>query len=341
LFDYAAGTSTETFTDRNFPHLLARVQDLDSGIVDNETATCQAAGVTSDWMDACVLDLAMTDGDVRYADVLSLAPPVTATFEVSPPSDSDGGPGSSVDGGNGTCVPTVPPTEICDGKDNDCNGLVDDVDKGNDGIYDCQHIALFGLPGLDPSANFVAWLQSNGSVVERIQTAAGTPLTAALLNGYNVIILDRLVRTYTADEAGLLRDWVSAGGGLMVMSGYTGNQSDLDNPNSLVADLGLTFTPGLESGPVTMFVPHPLTTGITSMTFSGGFRVVSQAPVDGETDTVVANLTSGPVGVAQDRALGRVFLWGDEWITFDSQWTTMPQVKTFWVNILGWLGHFR
>jgi len=85
LFDYVAGTSTETFTDRNFPHLLARVQDLDSATVQSNTATCQMNGVTSDWVDACVLDLAMTDGDMRVVEALAVAPPVTATFDVQPP----------------------------------------------------------------------------------------------------------------------------------------------------------------------------------------------------------------------------------------------------------------
>jgi hypothetical protein len=35
------------------------------------------------------------------------------------------------------------------------------------------------------------------------------------------------------------------------------------------------------------------------------------------------------------------FVWGDEWITFDSQWSSMPMIKTFWVHILGWLEGLR
>lgn len=36
---------------------------------------------------------------------------------------------------------------------------------------------------------------------------------------------------------------------------------------------------------------------------------------------------------------GRVVVWGDEWITYDSEWADLAnqQVELFWVNILKWL----
>ena len=36
---------------------------------------------------------------------------------------------------------------------------------------------------------------------------------------------------------------------------------------------------------------------------------------------------------------GHVFVWCDEWITFDSEWTQQPdyQVGRFWLNSLKWL----
>jgi hypothetical protein len=39
---------------------------------------------------------------------------------------------------------------------------------------------------------------------------------------------------------------------------------------------------------------------------------------------------------AQD---GRVVVWGDEWVTYDSEWndTTDQQVDRFWLNLLKWL----
>jgi hypothetical protein len=33
----------------------------------------------------------------------------------------------------------------------------------------------------------------------------------------------------------------------------------------------------------------------------------------------------------------RAFVFGDEWIEFDSEWTTQPQIKQFWVNVFAWV----
>src|SRR5690349_4243530 len=73
------------------------------------------------------------------------------------------------------CVPTSPATEVCDDIDNDCNGHVDDLDDGEDGIFDCQSIAIFGTPGAVASSNFVAWLATQGSHVSRLQDTATPP----------------------------------------------------------------------------------------------------------------------------------------------------------------------
>ncbi|HSQ67917.1 MAG TPA: hypothetical protein VLM85_32125, partial [Polyangiaceae bacterium] len=33
----------------------------------------------------------------------------------------------------------------------------------------------------------------------------------------------------------------------------------------------------------------------------------------------------------------RDFVWGDEWIEFDSQWSTLPEIKQLWVNVFAWV----
>jgi len=37
--------------------------------------------------------------------------------------------------------------------------------------------------------------------------------------------------------------------------------------------------------------------------------------------------------------MGHVFQWGDEWITYDSEWTAHPdyQVQLLWLNAIKWL----
>jgi hypothetical protein len=42
---------------------------------------------------------------------------------------------------------------------------------------------------------------------------------------------------------------------------------------------------------------------------------------------------------AREVGKGRVLVWGDEWITFDSEWSSHPeyQVERLWLNSLKWL----
>jgi hypothetical protein len=34
---------------------------------------------------------------------------------------------------------------------------------------------------------------------------------------------------------------------------------------------------------------------------------------------------------------GHSFVWGDEWISFDSEWSTMPQTKQLWVQAFAFM----
>ncbi|WP_434421279.1 hypothetical protein [Nannocystis pusilla] len=270
----------------------------------------------------------VTDGSATDPDTATTIEPGTTTE-----------PGSTTMGESTTTGPDCIPTgeETCNDLDDDCNGIVDDVDIGGDGICDCLNIAIFGNEGANPSAEFQAWLEAQGTQVDRISLDI-TPIDAVTLEKYDIVILDWLVRNYSADEAAIIKTWVEAGGGLMSMTGHTNNQTVVDRPNSIIAPMGLAYnnSQGFFSGPVTQWAQHPITEGITSVSFYGGLYV--DITEDGvAVNEVIGTLPQGPVAVGQTRIDGKLFIFGDEWIEFDSEWQQIPQIKQFWVNILAWL----
>jgi hypothetical protein len=115
---------------------------------------------------------------------------------------------------------------------------------------------------------------------------------------------------------------MTTGGGVVSMTGYDGNPTDDWHANSLLAPLQVAYGGALLSGPVTSFVSHPITVGLTSVTFAGGYAI-SDLGGAGSTRTPVAflNPNGGTVnaGVAIQMGAGHAFVWGDEWIEFDSE----------------------
>jgi hypothetical protein len=233
----------------------------------------------------------------------------------------------------------VPSPEVCNDIDDDCDDQIDNVDVGKDGICDCLNIALLGNPGANPSAEFQGWLEAQGTEVDRISTNPAEVLDKAVLNKYDIIILDYLVRSYTAEEQAAVQTWVEAGGGMMSMTGFTAAQFVADRPNSLFKPMGLAYntSKGFFSGPITNFAPHEITQDLTSISFYGG--LYTDIVEDGVgVNKVIMTLPQGPVGVVQDRGAGRLFMFGDEWVEFDSEWKNIPQIKQFWVQTLSFLG---
>lgn len=206
----------------------------------------------------------------------------------------------------------------------------------------CSHlnIGILGNPGSNPSSNFQTWLEARGTTTRRFQTDDATPLTADALQPFDVIVIDLPPREYTADEAAILAAWVSAGGGIASMSGYLDDTSKDWRANSLLAPLGVAYSGQRVWGPVTQFAAHPTTTGLTSVTFTGGYGV-SDLGTAGGTRTPIAFLPGNPgtipVAYAVTMGQGRAFVWGDEWIEFDSEWSSMPQIPQLWLQVFNWI----
>lgn len=79
---------------------------------------------------------------------------------------------------------------------------------------------------------------------------------------------------------------------------------------------------------------HPLTSGVQKIYTENG------AEPDGANGATLARDGSGRVALQASQARdGHVAVWGDERITYDSQWLAVEdqQVERLWLNTLKWL----
>ena len=273
------------------------------------------------------------------------------------------GSGLSGDSALAACTPALCATvaspgtgcaaETCDGLDNDCNGIIDDLDVGNDGICDCIRIATLGVPGTWGQGDvFGAWLASRAS--NGAASLGSQTLTADLLKTYEVIVVQNvnaklpsdnsggIGRAYSQAEVTALSDWVSQGGGLITLTGFS-DPTELTNVNALLGAFGMNYgsTQILQKGggattvAVKTWFTHPTSANITAVGVDNGYESQSAQ----NAGTVVATQSGYTVGRALEFGTGKVFQWGDEWITYDSEWTAHPdyQVQLFWLNIIKWL----
>jgi hypothetical protein len=255
---------------------------------------------------------------------------VATTPDSGPPIRYDSGPRPDV----GACAPTETPEVTCNFADDDCDGYVDNVDVAFDGFCDCLRIGVLGDRGQNPSSSFQAWLEARGTSVVRFGLD-DSALTRPMLDAFDVVVVDKLLRDYTPAEANILREYVEDGGGLMVMSGYTGQGPDRTRPNTLLSAFGLSYATGLHDGPAEDWEPHAISMGVLSVTFDGGYLIEAE---ESEGNTVIVEIDGGAAGLVQERGAGRVFVFGDEWIQFDSEWSTMPMIERLWSNTFSWLG---
>lgn len=245
--------------------------------------------------------------------------------------------------GNGT-------PELCDGLDNNGNGIIDDVDAGGDGVCDCLNIATLGHIG--PWSNggniFASWLDARSP--QGAVALGDQPLTPELLAPFQVIVslhvgtmgvgngnrMSPAHHAFSEAEVGAFQAWVRAGGGVMTTIGYAGDEAaEVVNVNRLLAPLGMGYSTtrlGL-TGFVRTWTPHPVTEGVRNINTDNGVEP------EGSGMTVAQGGNNQAALQVLQAGSGRVVVWGDEWITYDSEWEDVrdQQVELFWLNILKWL----
>jgi hypothetical protein len=266
----------------------------------------------------------------------------TGGLTIKDVNDPDAG-GSASRVGNGT-------PEICDNIDNDDNGIIDDVDAGGDGVCDCLHIATVGHIG--PWSNggniFKAWLNAR-SPLGAVELA-DEQLTPEQLAPLQIVVVLHVDSTsvenkgvtapahhlFSDAEASAFQGWVRAGGGVMTTIGYTGNEAnEVVNVNKLLASIGMGYsTSKLDlSGNIHSWEPHPVSDGISNIFTDNGVEPEAMG-------SVIAHGDGDRVALAVNQVdSGRVAVWGDEWVTYDSEWADVKgqQVEHFWLNLLKWL----
>jgi hypothetical protein len=245
----------------------------------------------------------------------------------------------------------------------------------------------------DNTDAFQAFMNSNTKGTATMQMLKTfTRITDLDLSNYDVIILQALYTnpydpnglwTYSAADAAALHDWVNnKGGAIIAMSGYFSDTAvEIQPLNQLLAPFGITY-----DGDTTFTsndCPNPpslcycaygsipfdnwntqvpdITKNLKKVGVFMGRSIKcsgSDCQVIGQ-NTVDTSAQSNIVGVAKVVGSGRVFAWGDEWVTYTSQWGLTPDpqyddavkyaqcvgytpmtsytVPQFWYNVFRWV----
>jgi len=213
--------------------------------------------------------------------------------------------------------------------------------------------------GSDTTDAFQDFLNSNtGGTATMEMLKKFTSITAIPnLSQYKVIILQALedseytgLWSYTKDDAAALRDWVKNGGALITMTGYGGNQTEVDPLNQLLGK-GSDNWSGISYNTDDTFTSCPdnmCYCAYSSIAFNGWQTSCSECAAitknhDGtllgkvgvfhgrsinctgsDCQVFAKDSSSGNVGVAKIVGNGRVLAWSDEWVTYTSQWGLTP-----------------
>lgn len=299
----------------------------------------------------------------------------------------EGGVGGTVNGERGGNVITLDPNAPLIDPSTGTNVTTSTVTC--DGGADCTcppfNVAVIGKPGKwganpggDSDRALQDWLNTSSVGTAKADNFTNrVTLTPEFLATYHVIIFASLSEdsdrgpfwTFDAAEVAAFRNWIEQGGGVITLIGYSGDGAEADPVNQLIGFSGITYN---KDGIWTMCVDHRVCSCAHSNTLANWNK----------TDPVVANLSNSVtwVGLENGRSIyappdahvaatasdgknalvgkivgkGHILVYGDEWITYTSQWNGegnssandpncvgfLPQdtyqTAQFWFNMIKW-----
>ena len=225
------------------------------------------------------------------------------------------------------------PPEVCgNGLDDNLDGRVDEDCPSTRCPVPAAPRTTVVLDRWNAPPSLVAAISALGMRLEsRGVNPANLPTTAVVVTYMNT--------AYAPQTADALRAWVESGGALMTVIVGVGDPEECDPSNVLLARFGLRYdcTTTPPWGPVTEFLPHPITAGLTpeNSPFVNG-RAVSARP--GVINDPVARIGTEVAARASTPGCGRVLAWGDEHVLLAS-YGLVPQ--RFWERTLAWLAGAR
>jgi hypothetical protein len=258
-----------------------------------------------------------------------------------------GAGGASTGGAGGASTTTYRRNKTCDVNGQHCK---------------CHNFASLGQPaarsygaGSSTISEFESWLSNETNADVTFFPAKPATITPEWLANYDVILLQNMTTwaAFSLKEVAALQAWMVGGGGVIALSGYfADNTAELTNSNALLAGTGMSFlaaeVPGqtcdggaLTSGnlicpnskvgttsgrchcwgnsiPLTDWdVLHPISNHLKAI---GSFRGRAVSP--GASGSAVIRYDGTPVGASASVGAGKVFLFGDDLVTYYSMWLT-------------------
>jgi hypothetical protein len=259
------------------------------------------------------------------------------------------------------------------------------------GKCSCFNIASIGHPGCtgceamtgggDTTTSFTDYLNAHSSANVDLYATKPT-INAAFLAKYDVIILQGLFDscgtigqvggnnfwTFGSDEIGALKTWVDNGGGVITLTGFVADSSEVNPMNAILkAITNNTLSYGTadvcnqtgvycqgESTSLSGWTSNAIGMGVTTVgcfhgrpvDVNGSSAVVDNHDVDFPSDVAAAHMQVNK---------GHVVVYEDEWITYTSQWPggaggpscekgcnadaepgAVYQVPEFWQNMINY-----